>query len=73
MHLARVGPSSEIFEFIKHSTALFQVGPRVVLLDNELVVVGGLVDGEPSRECEAYNTSKKRWQAIPKISTGCLT
>ena len=37
-----------------------RAGPRVVVLDNELVVVGGIVNGEPSRECEAYNPSKKR-------------
>ena len=37
-----------------------RVGPRVVVLDKELVVVGGIVNGEPSRECEAYNPSKKR-------------
>ena len=39
---------------------LARVGPRVVVLDRELVVVGGIVNGEPSRECEAYNPSQKR-------------
>ena len=38
-----------------------------MLLDNELVVVGGLVDGEASRECEAFNPSKKRWRTSKKI------
>ena len=39
---------------------LARVGPRAVVLEMELVVVGGIVDGEPSRECEGYNASKKR-------------
>ena len=39
---------------------LARVGPRVVVLDRELVVVGGIVNGKPSRECEAYNPYQKR-------------
>ena len=39
---------------------LARVGPRVVVLDKELVVVGGIANGVPSRECEAYNPSRKR-------------
>ena len=39
---------------------LARVGPRAVEIDKELVVVGGIVNGEPSRECEAYNPSTKR-------------
>ena len=39
---------------------LARVGPRAVVLDKELIVAGGIVNGEPSKGCEAYNPSKKR-------------
>ena len=42
------------------SMASARAGPRVVVLDKELLVVGGIVNGEPSRECEAYSPFLKR-------------
>ena len=36
------------------------IDEAVVVLDKELLVVGGIVDGEPSRECEAYSPFLKR-------------